>query len=561
MSKGSRFWASLLVLFCIATSLVYAAVRLISRESTITVQIRKPPTFLDPARLSSYEEKLISGNLYETLVRYNPENQIAQGGLAEKWEANREGCVYTFFLQKGLKFHNGELVTAQDVKLSWERVLDPCLSDYGYLLQNVVGAENKLKGMASNTKGLEVIDPYTFRVSLKEPDWTFPALVSSPALAVVNAKTVQKYGRAYGKPGSPIVGTGPFCLGRWGAREVSLRRNWHYYREKPRTRRVDFLVLEKSHKVRHLFETGKVDILAGVSAQFALAFKEKKVNPEITVVEKPILTTYFLGFNLDQAPFGKSRALREAVNTTLDKKMLTEELLGEGGKILAGFLPPEVLPPKGGSLSMRKVITGRVEALRILAKAGYPYGSKLPPLTFVYNKSPGHESLARVLQEQLGQVGIDLCIKKIPWQKYQAELQEGVYPFFRLGWEADYPEPGNFLYSNFYSKERGRNNYTGYLNSTFDTLIRAARSEKDAARRTKIYQEAEALISADVPVIPLFQQVAIFILQKDIANFEVDLLGIIDFSRVYKNFIPLGWYKKPMLVNEHRFLFWFGSAC
>ncbi|MDH7577998.1 MAG: peptide ABC transporter substrate-binding protein [Bacillota bacterium] len=536
MGKGFRFWTSFLVIFSLVSTLVYLAFQMTGREGTVSVQIGKIPASLDPSQACGPEERLINAALYESLLDYDPEGRVYEGVLAEKWEVAREGRLYTFFLRKDLRFHNGLPVTAGDVKFSWERLLEPGNSgNYGYLLQNVVGAGEKLKGSAREVKGLEVVDPFTFRVFLKEPDWTFPAVASSPALAVVNQKVIRQYGPAYGSSGSPVVGTGPFYLASWGPEKIVLRRNWRYFREKPRFKTVEFLVMEKPQEARRFFEDGKIDILAGVPPQFALNLKEKEKGkegkPGVAVMEKPVLALYFLGFNLEQAPFGKNRELRQAIDRALDKERITGELLGAGGRALEGFLPPELFAGQGIEVS-RKVNTGRQEALRLLARAGFPYGSRLPSLVFAYNDSPGHEFLARFLQDQLGQVGIDLEVKKIPWQKFQSELHAGAYPFFRLGWEADYPEAGNFLYYNFASGEIGRNNYTGYRNSTLDVLLEKARREKNPDHRARIYRDAEDIILSDVPVIPLFQRVVVFVYRENLEGLSVNLLGRIDFRHL-----------------------------
>ncbi|NPV28425.1 MAG: peptide ABC transporter substrate-binding protein [Firmicutes bacterium] len=536
MGKGMRFWASFVVVFCLTATLVCLLFKAVGREGKVFVQIARNPASLDPALMSRSEERLVGAALYEGLAQYNAAQRRYEGVLAEKWEVAQKGRIYTFFLRKGLRFHNGLPVTAGDVKFSWERLLesDNC-TGYGYLLQNVIGAEEKLRGITRGVKGLEVLDTYTLRVFLKEPDWTFPAVVSSPALAVVSQKAVQKSGPAYGSPGSQVVGTGPFYLASWGPGRIELRRNRRYFGKKPKAAALQFLVMEKPHDVKRYFEAGRLDVLAGVPPQLALALEAEKVQkskPGFAIVKKPVLALYFLGFNSEQDPFGKNRDLRLAIDRALDKNGITRELLGAGGRALKGFLPPELLFSERDA--SREGVAGKVEALRLLARAGFPCGSRLPPLVFAYNESPGHEFLARFLQEQLGQVGIDLQIRKIPWQKFQNDLRKGIYPFFRLGWEADYPEAGNILYYNFASTEIGRNNYTRYRNETLDALLREARGEQDPERRAGLYRKAEEIILAEAPVVPLFQRVAVFVYRRELQGFSVDPLGRIDFSRLWK---------------------------
>ena len=193
-----------------------------NKEPSLTIQIAQFPHFLDPARISTYEEKLVCGALYETLLSYNPADGSVQGVLADQWEVDGSGKVYTFVLRKGLRFHHGKELTAQDVKYSWERLLDPEISSYGYLLQNVQGAKEYAAGKSSDVKGLRVINERTLQVNLLETDYTFPALVSSPVLAVVSRDTADKMGKDYGKRTTPVVGTGPFSLSHWGSDQITL---------------------------------------------------------------------------------------------------------------------------------------------------------------------------------------------------------------------------------------------------------------------------------------------------------------------------------------------------
>lgn len=524
---------------CTAASLAFMILVFISlwaavKDVSITVQIAQFPYFLDPARISTYEEKLIGGALYETLLSYDPESGTAKGVLAEKCQVDDNGKVYTFTLRKDARFHNGEPVHAEDVKFSWERLLDSEISNYGYLLDNILGAESVLKGECSNADGIQVIDDLTLRVILEEPDYTFPALVSSPVLGVICQDFVRKQGgESYGKLGTEINGTGPFSLNSWHNNRIVLvkKRN---HRKTPHLNKLEFVATNNQQEIKHLFIDGKVDILAGVTPQFVNFYSQGDGQSRANLIKKPVLSLYYLGFNLSQEPFGDQVELRRGINSMLDKENLAELLLGEGGNALYGFLPPElIVDDEADDDKVSEYSFDKNKALKLLASAGYPYGSKLSPLTLAYNESPGHERVVRLVQENLGKIGVRIIPKKWPWEEYQEELRSGQYPFFRLGWDADYPEPGNLLFCNFNSKSQD-NNFTGYNSQKLDSLLRKARAEQDFKERQEIYRQAEELIISDLPVIPLFQRVALFVLQKDIKGFQVDLLGMVDFTSLDK---------------------------
>ncbi len=502
---------------------VLLTIRVVEREVGVSVQIARSPAFLDPARISSFEEKLVCGALYESLVEYDPVKDRCKGVLAAAWEEDAGGTVYTFTLRKGARFHNGKPLTARDVKYSWERVMNPRLSSYGYLLQNVEGADEVIGGKRRTAAGLVVVDDRTVRVFLKEPDLTFPAVVSSPVLAVVNRELAEKWGDRYGERGTPVSGTGPFYLARWNDGEILLSKNRRHKTAAASLNSLAFVTTGSTQEARRLFASGRVDILTGVPSRVA----GELAGDKAVLVKKPMLSFYFLGFDMGQEPFGRKVDLRRGIDRAIDKEKLTALLLGESGRPLERLLPPEL---GGSENSPRREGSGRQEALRFLAEAGHPYGFNLPLLSFAFNDTPGHELLGRLIQEELDSVGVEVDLKKRPWEEYLRELRQGEHSFFRLGWEADYPEAGNLLACNFAGWERKRNNLTGYGNDRFDSLIKEARKERDAARRREIYRQAEELILADLPVVPLFQKVAVFVVRKGITGFQVDPLGRIDFG-------------------------------
>jgi oligopeptide transport system substrate-binding protein len=523
------FWVKSVILVGIVILLVFLTIQGAGQDAMVNIQLARSPDLLDPARIAAYEEKQLCSLLYESLLEYDPEKGCCKGVLAQEWKEDAGGMVYTFFLRKGARFHNGKPVTSSDVKCSWERVMNPRTSNYSYLLQNVKGAEAVRDGKSLEASGLVVIDERTLRVILKEPDFTFPALVSSPALGIVSQEIVEKCGTEYGKHVNSIVGTGPFRLAKWDQKKITLLKNRRHVSDSFYLSSLSFIVTSNPIEAKRLFERGKVDILAGVPSQFAVSFAEKEGEGCARLLKKPVLSLYFLGFNMEQAPFGKKAELRAGINYALDKGRITGLLLGDGGRSMTGFLPPELVRSEGSS---EQTDYEQQDALQLLAVSGHPYGSHLPPLDIVYNDSPGHELMGRFVQDELGKVGVDVNLKKRPWSEYQMELREGKHPFFRLGWEADYPEPGNILACNFASWEREHNNFTKYSNSKFDSLLQDARKERDFTRRQEIYRQAEGVLLTDLPAIPLFQRVAVFVCKDRITGLEIDLLGRLDFSRL-----------------------------
>jgi ABC-type transport system substrate-binding protein len=573
----NRLWRYRFILAIIGGLLLiaYAVWRSVNPNPQLVLQISGPPVSLDPARASSYEERLIDGALYERLVAYDPETRLARGILAEKWDVSQGGQVYTFYLRQNLCFDDGSPVTAQDVKASWERVLDPGVGNCSYLLTNVAGSDEKESGASKDVSGLVAVDRYTFRVVLKEPDYTFPMVASSPILAVISQKAATKQGEAYGKTPAAVVGTGPYRLVSWGKDRLVLQRNRRYAGDWPQVKTLTFLVVSRPDQVISLCQAGKLDVLAEPPPQALSALVAKAGSSGFTVLKKPVLNLYFLGLNLKQAPLD-SKDLRRAIGQAIDKAAVADQSLGNEAKALSGFLPADLIArgtaqgqAAGASGQSAATVTAAESAggqpvqapqaaqgtggqpgqapqaaesaggqpdaaTQALAAAGFPYGMGLPTLTLAFNDSPGHDYLAHLIQGDLEKVGVNLQLKSVPWQNYEAAVRTGAYALFRLGWDADYAEPGNLLYFNFDSAEKSRGNLTGYSSSEFDSLMRQARAEQSDDRRLEIYRQAEQVLEQDAPIIPLFQQVLQLGLRKEVSNCKVDLLGMIDFDHLRK---------------------------
>jgi ABC-type transport system substrate-binding protein len=521
---------ALVIIGCLIL-LVWTIFHIKAPGPALNVQIARAPDLLDPARTSSYEDKLINGALYEPLVTYDPEQHLCKGLLAESWDASRNGSVWTFYMRPGLRFSDGVPVTARDVKDSWERALDPRVGNCGYLLENVAGSDEWIAGGSKDVSGLVAVDQHTLQVVLKGPDWNFPIVVSSPSLAIVSRQAAARWGAAYGTTVDSVVGTGPFRLIAWSNGQVVLQRNAGYTGLRPQIKTLTFLTVNSPQETIGLYENGKLDLLTEASAQVISSLTARDGQNGFAVLRKPVLNLYFLGFNLKQPPFENS-ALRRAISLAVDGSTMAGQLLGSGARVLNGVLPPELAVD---TQQYDPAKQGPGDALQALAGAGYPYGLGLPQLSYAYNDSTGNDGVAQLLQNQLDRIGVDLRCRKISWQSYEVAVRSGSYTLFRLGWDADYADPENLLYFNFDSAERARGNLTGYDSTRFDALLQQARDEQNPSRRQEIYQKAEQVLMADAPIIPLFQQVALFGVRKGVTGLNVDLLGRVDFDQLKKS--------------------------
>jgi len=188
---------------------------------------------LDPMRssITDAETGSVIMQIHRGLVMWTPELSV-EPALAESWEISEDGIVYTFHLRHGASFQNGREVIAQDCKYSFERLMNPNRGGISvYLFNNVVGADEFRNGEAESITGIEVVDNYTLRITLKKMDTTFITSLSEPGAGVVPSEEVEAVGD--GQFGRNPVGAGPFMLESWIGDTITLKAFEGYYGGRP----------------------------------------------------------------------------------------------------------------------------------------------------------------------------------------------------------------------------------------------------------------------------------------------------------------------------------------
>jgi len=225
---------------------------------TIYYSLSDNPTVLDPALVKDVAGGELVAKMFNGLVRYNLDGEI-EGDLAESWETSEDGRGYTFVLRPEVRFANGRLLTADDVKYSFERVLRPeTAAPRTWVLDKILGAPQMLSGKARNLEGLEVLDERTIRITLSEPFGPFLGLLTMPAAQVVPKEEVEKYGRAFSQ--HPL-GTGPFRLTRFIHDErLVFEANPYYFEGPPRVKSIVYKIIKEPLPKVAEFKQGLLDI-------------------------------------------------------------------------------------------------------------------------------------------------------------------------------------------------------------------------------------------------------------------------------------------------------------
>ncbi len=485
------------------------------------------PATLDPARLRDIYSLAVGQQLFDGLVQFDHTLSITPA-LAQFWVASRDGLIWTFTLRKGVKFHHGREVTADDVVYSFTRLLDPRLrsgvADFFLVIQ---GASEFREGRAKQVSGLAAPDRYTVRVTLTEAPVPFVSILAVGQAKIVPRELLEEQGEAFG---TQPVGTGPFRFVRWErGKEIVLAANPDYFDGPPKLARLIFRIFpgERIEAVFAEFQAGALEDSPIPSKEY----RQIIANPAYQYVRRPMFNLRHYGLNTRTKPLD-DRRVRQALVHAIDREAVVSEVWLGRYTFAKGILPP-------GTLGFNPKLSGYPydpsRARELLAQAGHAGGRGLPPL-FIWSSVRGDEILREHdrIRKDLQAVGIAAEFQyNADWPSFSKAMAERKLPVFLRGWFADVPDPHNFLAKLFHSGSPW--NYMGYANPAVDALLDRARAEGDVARRVEVYRRAEEEILEDVPVIPFWHQTYERVFQGYVKGVEVSGLGdsYIPFRKVW----------------------------
>lgn len=475
------------------------------------------PATLDPARIGDVYSRGVAQQIFDGLVQFDQTLTIVPA-LAEFWKASRDGLTWTFTLRKGVRFHHGREVTADDVVFSLTRILDPAVrSGAAEALGVIAGAEEFRRGTAPRVAGLSAVDRYTVRIVLAEASAPFVSTLAIGHARIVPRDLVEERGTAFGT--SP-VGTGPFRFVGWErGKEVVLAANADYWDGPPRVDRIVYRIFAggRIDTMYEEFVRGRLEDTPVPTREYARAISTGGYQH----VRRPMFSHRHYGLNTRMKPLD-DRRVRQALVHAIDREAIVAEIFFGRHIPARGILPP-------GTLGFNPRLTGLpydpARAQALLAEAGHPDGRGLPPLTIW--SSVRHEGIVRehdAIRRYLQDVGIEAEFRyETNWPTFFQRLERRAAPVFLHAWFADVPDPDNFLFKLFHS--RSPRNFFGYANPVVDDLLDRARGARAPEQRVALYRQAEELIVSDAPVIPFWHYTYERLFQPYVRSVEVSGLG------------------------------------
>ncbi len=479
-----------------------------------------PPT-LDPHLTTDTTSAGIVVEIFSGLVSFNTDLQLVPD-IAESWSIDN-GVIYTFRLREGVTFHNGRPVTAHDFKWSIERAANPGTASpvADTYLNDITGFQAYVEGRASEITGVKVIDDLTLQITIDAPIAYFLAKLTYPTAFVLDRETVEAGGRSWWVDAA--VGTGPFKVREYriGDRLI-LERFANYYREPAK---VDVVQMNLAGgQSMAMYENDEIDITGvGLFDLDAVLDPGDPRNKEL-VIAPPGFDIFYIGFNPTMPPFDDVE-FRQALNHAVNKELIARDVLSDLVHPAYGILPPDFPgfnpdlvglrydPDKAQQLLAQSKYAGflsRVEsgslfydsAQRYLAGAASTGAGNLPRITLSVPGTGGTIGLdVEVILPMWRQVlGVEVDIEQVEWATFLEDLNRKKFQAYTSGWEADYPDPQDFLDILFHSDSSI--NHGNYSNPAVDAILEEARIEQDPARRIELYQQAEQMIVDDAAWLP-----------------------------------------------------------
>jgi peptide/nickel transport system substrate-binding protein len=496
---------------------------------------------IDPAFAKNQSIMWAIHQLYNTLVEVDSQLNIVPS-LAKRWEISDDKKTYTFYLRNDVVFHDDvcfsnnkvRRMTAKDVEYSFKRVIDKSTASPGSWIFN---------GKIDSIDGFNAIDDTTFQLKLIRPYQPILGILSMQYCSIVPHEAVEKYGTDFRRH---AVGTGPFQFIAWEeGQALVMKKNPNYFERDEAGRRLPYLdgikVSFYDSKATEflLFRQKKLDFINDIDASFKDEVLTKRGTlrkdwqGKIQLQTHSYLNIEYFGILVDttnellkNSPLA-SKKIRQAINYGFDREKMVLYLRNSLGiPALSGFVPAGL--PSFDSNHVKGYSYNPDLARKLIREAGFT-NQTLPAIKL--QTIPIYSEIASYVARQLEEIGFKIQVDVVQKSLLLDLTSNSKTPFFRGSWIADYPDAENYL-SVFYSKNPAPPNYTRYKNPQFDALFERAITETNDSLRYKFYQQADQVMINDAPVVPLWYDVVVHLVQPNVIGFPANALNLLELRRV-----------------------------
>lgn len=461
---------------------------------------------LDPAQWFGGVSLTYMHAMYDTLVQYAPDSATIVPDLATSWTVSGGGTIYVFNLRKGVKFSNGDPLTAQAVQYNMQRVTSKAAAaPYAFAYSDIQGYGAWNAGTASSLAGVKVLGPYQIEFDLTAPSGEFLNALALMSGAIGDPKVEKRHG--FSAYSDYAVGTGPYVLSRWvHGQQIVLTANARYWGPKPKIQTIQTTLGVSPAAQLRLFEKGQIDVMGtagnqGLDAKsYAAVQQSKQLSKRYRVA--PSDTVTFLGFQMQTYPFNQL-SVRQAVNFALDRQSINAVLTsGRAPLDNQGLFAPGM--PGYDQTAVYPYAYDTAKAASLLAADGI---SPQHPVAVELAFQSGAQSIlqaAQAVQSQLQPLGIDVSLKPVSWSTFFTNAQnlaQTTYGMYILTWAPDFPTAQDPLDSLFGAN--GIANFSGFQSQAVQGLIAQADAlpGTEETQRIALYANANQQLLAQAPAV------------------------------------------------------------
>ncbi len=497
---------------------------------------------LDPAFAKNQSIIWAVHQLYNTLVETDDSLHL-KPSLAKTWDISADKKTYTFYLRDDVFFQDNECfpnskgrkMTAEDVVYSFKRIMDPATASSGAWIFNK---------RVDSVEAFKALDDTTFQLTLQRPFNPILGIISMQYCSIVPHEAVDKYGRDFRRH---PCGTGPFTFVDWEeGLALTMVKNNHYWEKDKAGKPLPYLdgikisFLDSKAAEFLNFRQGKLEFINDIDQSFKDEILTKNGDlkkdwkGKIILQKQPYLNTEYLGILVDSAnPLVSNsplriKKIRQAINYAIDKQKMMLYLRNSIGTAAVNGFSPMGLP--SFDTSVKGFSYNPTLAKQLLAEAGFPNGKNLPAIHLL--TIPIYSDLGSYVASQLNEAGIPVQVEVIQKSLLLEQTSKSQATFFRGSWMGDYPDAENY-FTVFYGGNPAPPNYTRYKSATFDALYEKALTETNDSLRYQLYHKMDEQIIADAPVVPLWYDMAIHLVQPYVKGFVPNGLNVLELRRTY----------------------------
>lgn len=468
-------------------------------EKVLKIGMAKEPAKLNPVLIPGIYGEAVAGNIFDTLISFKESASEPAPCLAERWEISDDGKIYTFYLRKDVKFHDGTLLTAKDVKFTLEAIMDPANA-------------SPSKEFFAPVDRIEIDGDSVVTLHLKDPYAPLMLALGSHTAGIMPAEHVKKVGMdAF--DGHP-VGTGPFAFVEWVPDErIVLKKNPDYFVTEPALDKVIFRPIPKPEVMAAEIESGGIDMAQNLLPQ---DIKRLESAGELNVMTIPGLGNSYLGFSYKKAPFSDVR-FRKAVYHAVPFDAAIKGIWQGVGVRSYSWIPEGVFPDDTEYMKSKALPYDKAKAesyFDALKKDGVI--SDGFEFSIYTSQNPHRVKMATAVATELRKYGIKAKVESLEWGTLFPILKEDAGCYI-MGW-GSVPDPDRWTYKIFHSDSTM--NFSKYELPEIDEALDLGRTLVGADKRGEVYKKVmRKALAEDYIHIPLVFKSVTIVAGKSVKNF------------------------------------------